>query len=124
MARETHTPLVDAHRRLLHAGEAPILGSEMLVDHVHPSIHGHQILAAALFETMRRMKLIDPAAGWESDRDRQYALRFQSLDDLYFLHGQSRLESLRNWSEGRAKLLPALERQSRTAGDRIPKSEP
>ncbi|NOX54059.1 MAG: SGNH/GDSL hydrolase family protein, partial [Planctomycetes bacterium] len=52
VAAETKRPILDAHRLL--EGQCPhrILGDYLLVDHVHPSFRGHQIIANALADVM------------------------------------------------------------------------
>jgi tetratricopeptide (TPR) repeat protein len=41
-----------------------ILGQEYFLDHVHPTIEGHKILAVALIEAMAGQGLVQPGPGW------------------------------------------------------------
>jgi tetratricopeptide (TPR) repeat protein len=43
----------------------PIPGEEYFLDHVHPTIDGHKVLAVALVQTMIDRGLLHPKAGWE-----------------------------------------------------------
>jgi tetratricopeptide (TPR) repeat protein len=43
----------------------PIVGKEYFLDHVHPTIAGHKVLAVALTQTMVDMGLVEPVANWE-----------------------------------------------------------
>lgn len=102
ISEETATPIIDAHRILESRSEWMILGNDWLVDHVHPSIQGHQLIAAELVELMARLGWSNRSVGWEIRRDAMFQKHLSSLGELYFLHGQQRLENLRAWTEGRA----------------------
>jgi tetratricopeptide (TPR) repeat protein len=106
IAKQTATPLVDARRLAEQRGRQDAAGGYLLVDHVHPSIRGHQIIADAIAEELVRLGFVKPAPGWKDRRDRKCREHFASLDDLYFVEGQRRLESLRGWAQGRATLPP------------------
>lgn len=68
VAGDLDVPLVD-YPALLRAeavsrrGHA-ILGEEFFLDHVHPTIEGHRLLALALVEEMSTMGLLNPEPGW------------------------------------------------------------
>jgi hypothetical protein len=104
VARDTSATLVDA--RLLFEQLTPdgIPGNEWLVDHVHPSIQGHQRLAARLLDEMVRLDILNPQDDWLTRRDAAYANNFESLHPLYYYRGQERLEGLRSWAAGRSDL--------------------
>lgn len=111
-AADTGTPLVDV--RGLFDAHSPhgIPGKELLIDHVHPEIHGHQMIAEALLETMTGQGLVAPAADWRERRKPLFAAQMKSLDDVYFERAKQRLDGLRRWAEGRAlKIKPAAEEQ-------------
>jgi uncharacterized protein (TIGR02996 family) len=68
VARSENVPLVD-FRALIdaaclerHGHNVP--GREFFVDHVHPTIEGHRLLAGALLETMAEFGLAQPRADW------------------------------------------------------------
>ena len=103
IAAETGTPLIDARRLFAELSPSGIVGSDRLVDHVHPGIEGHKLLAAAILEQMTQLQMVAPTAGWQSRRDQAYADHFTSLDNLYFHKGMQRLENLRNWAAGRMR---------------------
>jgi len=87
-----------------HSGE-PVIGSEILVDHVHPSIRGHQIIAEAtaglLFESLP-IVTGTKAQGWELKREEAYEAHLETLDTLYFSYGNLRLDNLLKWTKGQA----------------------
>lgn len=79
-----------------------IVDPEWFIDHVHPSIKGHQVIAQACFETMKSLPWVQgdtPTSTYES-RVNQH---LSNLDETYFARGKQRLEGLKRWSRGRAK---------------------
>ena len=93
-------PHLDLHTLLGRECPQGLLGNEILVDHVHPSIRGHQIIGNALLEHLQPT-LGPPNPGWEHRRDRTFQVHLDSLDALYYAHGQQRLRNLRLWTKGR-----------------------
>jgi tetratricopeptide (TPR) repeat protein len=61
-------PLVDSHKLLkqhmMDRTGHSILGEELFLDHVHPRVEVHSLLARALVERMRDMGLAQIDAGW------------------------------------------------------------
>lgn len=108
-AARTGVPLVDAHELLQSKCPSGILGERFLVDHVHPSIEGHQLIAEALFGQIARLGWVRQSEGWRQRRDALYAEQLESLDDIYYARGRQRLDNLRAWSKGRADGPPLSE---------------
>jgi tetratricopeptide (TPR) repeat protein len=102
VAEQYRVPLVDAEALLGERAEGGVLGSEWLLDHVHPSIHGHQLIADSLYETMENMKLVRKPQGWREARDELWQRNFSSLNKAYYAHGVEKLERLTKWSRRRA----------------------
>lgn len=71
VARAQQTMLVDfedlLEKRMLSMKRPAILGEEFFLDHVHPTIEGHKLLAIALLETMISQSLANPAPDWRED---------------------------------------------------------
>ena len=105
VARTTNTPLVDARRLLSQKSRLGISGNGWLLDHVHPSINGHQLIGDALQNEMTEMRLLRPQAGWQERKKERFANHLESLPDFYFAHGRQRLEGLLRWTQGRANKL-------------------
>jgi tetratricopeptide (TPR) repeat protein len=103
VARQTGTPLVDARGFSEANGRNGIPGDDWLLDHVHPSINGHQEIASLLLAEMVRMRLLEPLSNWEPSRDALYREHLEALEDAYFVHGRQRLEGLIRWTQGRAE---------------------
>lgn len=102
VARTNDVQWVDANA--LFASQSPqgITDHTWLLDHVHPTIEGHRLLAAELFAKMVEMRFVQPSDSWETRRDQLYTEHHESLEFAYFEHGQQRLEGLKFWTEGRA----------------------
>ena len=101
IARATKTPVIDLVTFFAKKSPGGITGDNWLLDHVHPSIIGHQLIAGLLFDEMVRLGYVHPRANWVAERDRLYRQNLDSLDDFYYLMGQKRLGNLKLWSEGR-----------------------
>ena len=93
--------LVDAKALIEGRSEGEIAGNEWLLDHVHPSIAGHKLIAEALYDGMEEMELVRGADGWRGVRDELWGEHLSSLDDIYHAMGTVRLNRLLEWSRGR-----------------------
>ena len=102
VALETEVPYIDLQQLLTGYSRIGILGDKMLVDHVHPSIRGHQLIADALATRFVEERIIVPTECWTPRRDAAYREHRASLSDSYYFHGQQTLENLRRWAQGRA----------------------
>lgn len=103
---ETRTPIIDAHALLERQSRLGILGDDWMLDHVHPSIQGHQIIAGALMDTMARQGWVNPRADWKAKRDKLWPQQLASLGGDYFRAGEVALNGLRAWTQGRASGPP------------------
>ncbi len=107
VAEQTRTPLVDVQGLFESHTPDQITGDKMLLDHIHPTISGHQLIANALLEQMVTERLVTPQADWESGRERLFREHLATLDAIYYAKGKQRLEGLMRWTQGRAdKLKP------------------
>lgn len=105
VARETDTPLIDAHALLEADCPGKVMDNTFLVDHIHPSpMTGHQRIARAIAQVMRERGWFDPRADWVARRDVAFRQHRRSLPEIYFAKHKVRLEALRNWAKGRAPL--------------------
>jgi hypothetical protein len=82
-----------------------ILGDELLLDHVHPTISGHQIIAELILDSMVRGEWVTLSSGWKERQQQLYREHFAMLDTPYFARGQEHLEGLRKWTQGRVTQL-------------------
>ncbi len=100
-AKRHHTGYVDVEQLIEQRTDDGIVGDEWLVDHVHPTITAHQLIANALLETMHQMHLLKITPNWQAQRDKSWSNHLAALDDAYFERGAQRLKRLAEWSRGR-----------------------
>ncbi len=105
VAMDTETPLIDADGLIAAHSRSGFPDRQWLVDHVHPSMSGHQLIADAIADKMVELKLVSRRAEWQSDRDQAYVDHLASLDHVYFQRGKDRLRSEQGWAHG---LAPAV----------------
>jgi lysophospholipase L1-like esterase len=101
LAARYDTPLLDARALIEEHTEDGIGGDEWLLDHVHPSIKGHQLIADALHSMMVDMNLVKNSESWGPRCDELRQDHLSSLDDAYYARGAARLKRLQQWSRGR-----------------------
>lgn len=100
IAADTGTPLVDAASLLAARSPDRIPGHDWYVDHVHPTIGGHQLIARALTAQMRDRGLLARSAPWPEDKRREtYSRHLAELGPGYFADGERRLGWLENWAQ-------------------------
>lgn len=58
LGNEYNIPVADAVQLFRRNSSNGIIGSELLVDHVHPNIHGYFLLAEAWYQSIRQHKLL------------------------------------------------------------------
>ena len=105
-AREEDIPLVDACAILAKLSRDGIPGNDTYVDHVHPTIESHQVIANSILDELIRMGVVHPTEGWLERREEAYAQHLASLDRLYYALGNARLERLQAWAAGRCDFEP------------------
>lgn len=105
IASGTKTPLVDARAHLENQSPDGIPGNNWYLDHVHPTIGGHQEIAKAIAATLRESGILRAASEWSDEARREgYAAQFESLGPVYLGNGRRRLAWLENWAN-RNRLL-------------------
>ncbi len=104
LAARFDVPLVDAEQLVTAVSEHQIPGSQWLVDHVHPTIEGHQLIGEAIADKCVQAHFTTPTnADWKLTRKELYAEHLRGLGEAYFHRGKQRLEGLKLWTQGRAK---------------------
>lgn len=93
VAGEHDLPLVDfaamVEKVMLKSYGHRIPGEELFLDHVHPTVDGHKILAASLLDKMTELGIVKPAPGW--NKQQAIELATQSIE--------SRIDvALQGWS--------------------------
>ncbi|MBM4001442.1 MAG: SGNH/GDSL hydrolase family protein [Planctomycetes bacterium] len=100
--RRAHVRLIDIRPIFESMSRNGIPGDDVMADHVHPRIEGHQWIAQRLVEELEAMGVVRPGPDWESARRSAFRAHLETLDEVYFARGRMRLEGLRLWSQGRA----------------------
>jgi len=110
--------LVDARRAIEQASRDGIPGYEMYVDHVHPSIYGHQIIASAIVKKLSQNQIV-PAGPLLSVADYTdlYNRHLRARPMAYFSNGRRRVEWLEGWArwERQQQELRPLDLRARVA---------
>ncbi|TWU62905.1 GDSL-like Lipase/Acylhydrolase [Crateriforma conspicua] len=75
---------------------------DWFVDHIHPSIAGHQRIAQAILRALQRSGWIQVSDDAEAKFSQLRDQHFASLGEEYFLRGRARLRGLQQWASGRA----------------------
>jgi lysophospholipase L1-like esterase len=83
-----------------------LLGGDWLIDHVHPSIPGHQLIAQEIAKLLVKQGVAGRHRDWEQRRAQLFDAHLQSLGDNYYQEGLVRLENVRAWAEGRSDVPP------------------
>ncbi len=117
VAEQTRTPLVDV--RALFESHVPdqITGDKLLLDHIHPTISGHQLIADALLEQMVAQRLVTPRADWKAVRALPFRQHLATLDAIYYTRGKQRLEGLIRWTQGRTNKIKPTSADQRVRDD-------
>ncbi len=114
VATDHSVPLLDAQQLFEQQSRDSITGNDWFLDHVHPSIRGHQLWARTLFEQIVQQLDLQPTPGWQQRRDTAFLQHLQSLDNMYYIRGQQRLAGLTLWTQGRASLIKGAPRRPQT----------
>ncbi|MEX0321704.1 MAG: hypothetical protein AB3N63_06055 [Puniceicoccaceae bacterium] len=92
---------IDLQPLLKEYSEEPVIGNGILIDHVHPTIRGNQVIALAATDLLLGEFLGKPKTeGWASHRESAYKAHMETLPPLYYAHGNYRLETLNKWTKG------------------------
>ena len=103
VARETGTMLVDADDLISSRSTGGINGLQWFVDHVHPTIEGHQLLADALADELVRKGFVKPVEHWAADRRTAYETHIKNLPPKYLRDGTWRLQGEQRWAHGQTR---------------------
>lgn len=119
VAAETGIPFLNAAEILQQECPQEILSDHILVDHIHPSFGGHQIIAVRIVQWMLQQNLAtQEVLDWEVSSRRRFEQHVQSLDNMYFLKGRRRLQDLQGWAAGRSEGPPLIRPAARAGPDR------
>ncbi|MGZ0168232.1 MAG: GDSL-type esterase/lipase family protein [Planctomycetales bacterium] len=124
VAAQQGVPLLNAHRLLEEQTRHGVLDSSMLVDHVHPSFDGHQLIAIALVNQLEQVSLVSSQDNWQPQARAAFKRHFDQLPDVYFAKGEQNLANLRYWTQGMADGPPVESRPQQRAMSGVHQGEP
>ena len=108
LADEHQVPLLDVEQLFAEQSVGGIAGENWFLDHVHPTIEGHQLIALETWKLLQQEKLVtvpvDPEAA-ELEIQGRFQEQIRSLDPIYFTKGLQRLANLQSWAAGRGEKL-------------------
>ncbi len=92
----------------------PIPGEAFFLDHVHPTIEGHRLLALAIIEEMTKQGILRPDVAWNESTITDVVDRVEaSIDPRLYARGFANLALVLDWAgkreESRGLALRALE---------------
>jgi tetratricopeptide (TPR) repeat protein len=100
-------PYIDADQVFQSKSPNQIVGREWLVDHIHPTIEGHQLLGEVICNKLLEIGWLKSNQSISVEcRPEAYRQHLSTLGEDYFIRGKQRLEGLLLWTQGRAKKLP------------------
>ncbi len=99
LANRFNVPLVDGRGTLERASAQQIPGYKMYIDHVHPSIAGHQLIAKTIVDQLIKSKLVTHQPDLlTTDYIHMYQTHLQEQPPSYFSNGLRRVQWLENWA--------------------------
>ena len=107
IARETQVPFIDAAASIGDRSPQQIPGFNAFVDHVHPTIGGHQRMAQAIAATLQQADIVVSSRVAVEQLRRLYRDHMDSLATTYFSNGRRRIGWLENWAQ-RQRLLDEI----------------
>jgi lysophospholipase L1-like esterase len=113
IASQTGTPYVNARELLEELCPGGIPGNDLYLDHVHPSIGAHQVIAQAMASKIGEWLLKGEAKPWSAEaRLEVYRKHFAGLDPNYFTNGRRRVMWLDSWARRQRLLEETLPKTS------------
>lgn len=107
VAGKHDVPLVNAESLLAATTPQRIPGYDLYLDHVHPTIAGHQHIAQALAGVLGDLGLARRTAIDDRTRRTAYRTHFETLSAAFFANGGRRVGWLENWAR-RYRLLDEI----------------
>jgi Flp pilus assembly protein TadD len=99
VARTRNTGLVDFVRIVNEKSPGGIPGSELFLDHVHPTIEGNRLLALAIVQEMAHEEIVSPAATWNAAAIAEISEKLKSsLDEQAHAMALKNLSKVLAWA--------------------------
>jgi hypothetical protein len=106
-AENWSVPFYDLQELAAEDSTLGIVGNEFLIDHVHPTIRGHQRIGIELASRIQSHWLeSNPELNLEKEVETVFSEQLSSIPGVYYLIGMERLKGLKAWTQGRAEGAP------------------
>jgi hypothetical protein len=115
--------VIDVQKYFAEQSPVQIPGDNLFLDHVHPTIRGHQLIARYLFERMVLQTIITPPADFAVQRNNRFRTHLGSLSEVYYQQGKIRLKGLQMWTRGQAGRVDLLIEENIQQNQKINSSE-
>lgn len=102
IASETNTPFLDAQNLFEQLSPNGIPGENLFVDHVHPTVEGHQKIARALLDVLVEEDLLTLSTDWDTKREQAYEQHLRRLPDDYYAKGEEHRKAVQRWGHGQS----------------------
>ena len=110
VTKRYRVPLIDLVPVFEARSEDGIMGNEWFIDHVHPKIEGHQLIAEEICKVLLQEGLAKQTATWSrKERLEAYDSLLRSLDSKYFASGNLNLGKVLTWARKHREAIPPLE---------------
>ncbi len=124
VARETGAPMVDFVALVAGGTRSErghdIAGEELFLDHVHPTIRGHRLLALALIESLIEQGVVRPGTAWGEQAVATVAARVEGrIDTRLHARALANLALTLDWA-GKAEESRRLAFQALESGEEDP----
>lgn len=93
--------LVDIRQMIEQQSEHGIPGDAWLVNHVHPTINGHQLIADELTSVLVQKWAVQYPEQWGIHKKERWQTHLMSLDEGYYQEGFEHLMMLKTWTRER-----------------------
>jgi hypothetical protein len=111
----TRMPLLDAAGLIAQQSMDTIPGNDWYLDHVHPNIGGHQLIARGLAARIRQLQILPGLRDWpEAERQAAYTDYINALGPDYLAAGLLRVQWLEHWAR-RERLFDEAQPHDATA---------
>ncbi len=122
ISEKEHVPLIRFQHALVKANNgkdaaSDLPGNESFLDHVHPTVEGHQLLAELIMDEMIRTRLVRPKRVLSrEEKDSIYVTGMKGLDPEFFVTKDLNLAKVLRWAgkkdEARQVLMKTKEKLS------------
>lgn len=100
--------VVDAEAFFQHKSPFGLVGDKLLVDHIHPSVAGHQMLGDLIGDQLELAGVVSAEVAAPVRRNSQEEAikeHLAGIGEEYYHRGKQRLLGLQLWTQGRAKKI-------------------